>query len=282
MRIHPHQLLIQIRMFQHQHLRIPRHRHKQRIDPRPNRRHEYLADLQPDQERKRHDNRREHAAVLVVCGFREFEVQVREERGEVADEEGAHGQDGTGQAVVDERVDAAVFHHLPRVLRGGDVRLAVERDMGEGVAVDERDGPVEEADEAAEHAEHDAADEVALRGFVLLSDAAGLAEHVDDGDDQGAEGDGPEAVGHGAAEGAGGGAPGHSAGFAAAEVPGAVDAGDGDVDGVFDPFGDPVAGKGDEDEETDDGRAGAAATAGWVGAGAATAVGRFEGNVDCY
>jgi hypothetical protein len=154
--------------------------------------------------------------------------------------------------------------------------------MGEGVAVDERDGPVEETDEAAEHAEHDAADEVALRGLILLRDAAGLAEHVDDGDDEGPEGDGPEAVGHGAAEGAGCGAPGHSAGFAAAEVPGAVDAGDGDVDGVFDPFGDPVAGEGDEDEETDDGCAGAAATAGWVGAGAATAVGGLEGNVDGY
>lgn len=44
---------------------------------------------------------------------------------------------------------------LPGVFGCGDVCFAVESNVGEGVAVDERHGPVQEADEAAEYAEGD-------------------------------------------------------------------------------------------------------------------------------
>ena len=248
MGIHPHQFLIKVGMFQNQYLRIPRHSHEQRVDARPNRRHEDLADLQADQEGERHDDWGEDAAVLVVCWFGELEVQVGEKGGEVAHEEGAHGQNRPSQAIVDESVDAAVFHHLPGVLCGGDVGLAVERDVGECVAVDERDGPVEETDEATQYAEHDRSNHVALRGLVLLRDAACLAEHVDDCDDQGAEGDRSKAVCHGASERTRSGTFRHSSGLARAEVPGSVNASDSHVNGVLDPFGNPVAGKCDEDK----------------------------------
>lgn len=91
-----------------------------------------------------------------------------------------------------------------------------------------------------ETAETEGADDVALLGFLLLGDGDSLADHVDEGDDEGAKGDAAEGVGHAAFEGAAGGAAGDAARFAGAEEPGAVDAGDGGVDDVFDEFGDPL------------------------------------------
>ena len=67
--------------------------------------------------------------------------------------------------------------------------------MREGVAVDELDRPLDQADDAAEDAEGAGGGGVALAGFRLLRDADGLPDHVDEGDDQGAEGDGAEGVG---------------------------------------------------------------------------------------
>ena len=96
--------------------------------------------------------------------------------------------------------------------------------------------------------------------FLALGDGHELADEINYGDDQRAKRDGAETVGHGAAEGASCGA-GRNGGvtgcLAGAEEPGAVDAGDGGVDCVFEPFRNPVGGEGDEDDETDDASIGA-------------------------
>ena len=136
LRINPDHPLIKFRMIPHQNIRIPRRRDKQGINATPDGRHEYLADLQANQKRKRHDNGREGAAVVVARGG-EAQVEVGKEGAEVGDEGGTHGEDGGDEAVVDEGVDAAVFHHSPGVFGGGDVGFTVKRDVGEGVAVDE-------------------------------------------------------------------------------------------------------------------------------------------------
>ena len=61
--------------------------------------------------------------------------------------------------------------------------------MAEGVPVDESDGPIEEANNTTKAAEHDGANYVAVLGTLLLRDAACLAKHVDDCDDERSEGD---------------------------------------------------------------------------------------------
>ena len=66
-----------------------------------------------------------------------MEIEVTQQGAEVGDEGATHGEDGADEAVIDEGVDAAVLHHAPGVLGGGDVGFAVEGDVGEGVAVDE-------------------------------------------------------------------------------------------------------------------------------------------------
>jgi len=136
-RVHSNHPLIKIRMILPQTIRIPRHRHEQRISSAADRRHEDLADLQADEEGKGQDDGRVGAGT-VVLGLGELEVEIGEEGAEVGDEGGAHGEDGPDEAVVDERVDAAVFHHRPRVLGGGDVGFAVEGDVAEGVPVSGR------------------------------------------------------------------------------------------------------------------------------------------------
>ena len=93
-----------------------------------------------------------------------------------------------------------------------------------------------------------------------------MTQTVDDGDDQTAEANGAKAVGQGASRGAASWALGH---VVRAEVPAAVDTGNGGVDQVLEDFGDPVSGEGDEDDQSDDRGGRAAASAGvtcWVGA----------------
>ena len=97
-------------MIAHQDIRIPSGGDEKRRDAAADGRHEDLADLQADEEGKGHDDGGEGAAVVV--GRRgELQVEEGEQGAEVGDEGGAHGEDGADQAVVDERVDAAVFHH---------------------------------------------------------------------------------------------------------------------------------------------------------------------------
>ena len=101
-----------------QHIGIPRRGYKNCIHAATNWSHENLADLQADQKRKGHDDGSE-SAVGVVARFGELQVQVGEEGAEVGDEGGAHGEHGGDEAVVDEGVDAALFHHCPGVFGGG-------------------------------------------------------------------------------------------------------------------------------------------------------------------
>ena len=135
-RICAHHPAVDICMVAHQYLWIPRRSHKNRINTAANRRHEDLADLQTDQECKRHDHRRVGAASVVgwVC---ELQVKVRKESTEVTNECRAHGQDRSDQAIIDQGVDSAVFHHGPGVFSCRDVGFAVESYVRESIAVDE-------------------------------------------------------------------------------------------------------------------------------------------------
>ena len=141
---------------------------------------------------------------------------------------------------------------MPRRLGSRNVRLPVQRNVTKRILIEELHEPVEEANQAPKHTEQDLPHHVPLRRRVLLGDIARLAEELDDSDDQAAEADGAEAVGDGALEGATGGAFGESRRLLRAEVPGAVDTGDGDMDDVLEDLGDPVPGEGDEDDEPDD------------------------------
>ena len=73
--IDTHHAIIEVRMIAHQNVRVPCSRHEQGIDTATDRRHEYLTDLQSDEEGESHDYRGESAA-LVVTGFCELEIQV--------------------------------------------------------------------------------------------------------------------------------------------------------------------------------------------------------------
>lgn len=112
--------------------------------------------------------------------------------------------------------------------------------MAECVAVDELHSPIDQANNALQTAETRRADDISLLRLRLLGYADSLADHVDECDDEGTKGDTAKGVGHAAFEGAAGGAARHAAGFAGAEEPRAVDTGDGGVDGVFDPFANPL------------------------------------------
>lgn len=112
MRINLHHPLIQIREIPHQHLRIESHSHKQRRDTTLDWHQEDISDLETDEESKGHDDHRE-GVVGVVGRLGEVHVKVGEQGAEVGDEDGAHGEDGVDEALVDEGVDAAVFHHVP-------------------------------------------------------------------------------------------------------------------------------------------------------------------------
>ena len=50
----------------------------------------------------------------VVVRGRELQVEEGAEGAEVANSKGAHYDDGVDEAVIDEDVDAAVFHHAVR------------------------------------------------------------------------------------------------------------------------------------------------------------------------
>jgi len=120
--------------------------------------------------------------------------------------------------------------------------------MAESVAIDERDGPVEYADKAANYAECDGSDDVALSGFLLLRDTASLAKHVDKSHNQAAKAYGSKRVSHGSSSCTTRNASGHAARLSGTEVPRSIDACNSGVDGVLQPLTDPVTSKRDENE----------------------------------
>jgi len=142
------------------------------------------------------------------------------------------------------------------------VRLAVQRDVAERISVQELESPLQEAEQAVDHAEDDVSNHVsntAAAANLVPRDGADLAQELDNGDEQAAQADGAEAVRQRAA----GGATSRTLGEVVhAKVPGPVDARDGRVDSVFQPFGDPVHGKRDVDHEADQRRLAAPAPVG--------------------
>lgn len=70
-----HQAVPEFWMICHGHLGIPRHRHKNGVDTRSNWRHEYLADLQSNEEGECHNDRRE-CPTMVVCGVSILEIEI--------------------------------------------------------------------------------------------------------------------------------------------------------------------------------------------------------------
>lgn len=182
------------------HFRIPRHTHKNSLDTTSDGRQEDLADLQADDEGKRHDHSGE-ITIGVVVRFGELEVQVRQEGGDVSHAHRAHGKYGAHEAVVDEHIDAAIFHHRPGVLGCRNIRLAVQRDVAKRVAVEQRHKPVEQRDQTAQDTREDGPNNTAFCGFVALQHRACLSEGVNECDDQTAQTDAAKGVGRRAGEG---------------------------------------------------------------------------------
>ena len=135
LRVHASNSIVEIWMIFHHDIRIPRHCNENRINPTPNRRHEYLTNLQANQKTECHHYRGESAAI-VVPWFGELEIKIGEQSTEITDEGSSHGQDGTDKTVIHKSVNAAVLHHCPGVFSGRDVGFAVEGDVRESVTID--------------------------------------------------------------------------------------------------------------------------------------------------
>ncbi len=116
----------------------------------------------------------------------------------------------------------------------------------------------------------------------MLRNAYGLTEHVDESYNEGAETDAAKGVCHGSAECASCRTARHTAGFASAEEPRAIYAGDYAVDGVLDPFGNPIAGKCYEHDQADDFGRGASSAAAGRASRIGTAVAGLVFDVDSY
>ena len=116
----------------------------------------------------------------------------------------------------------------------------------------------------------------------MLRDTHGLSEHIDNRYDEGAETDTAKGVGHGPTESAARCAARHTAGFPSAEEPGAVDPSYDAVNGILEPFRDPIGGKGHKDDQAYDFGGGATSTTtrrtGRISAAAAGLVFDVDGN----
>ena len=133
--INPDHPVIELWMIPHQNVRIPRSSDKYSVDATSDWRHEYLADLQSDQERESHNDGRKGASVI-VSWLGELQVEIGQESAEVRYKSTAHGEYGPDQTVINKCIYAAVFHHRPRILSCWDVRFTIQGNMGECIAVD--------------------------------------------------------------------------------------------------------------------------------------------------
>ena len=97
-----------------------------------------------------------------------------------------------GKTHVDERINTTVLDHAPGVLSRSDVRLAVQGNVNESIAVEELDSPLDDGQDAAQDAEDDPAnhtkDATLITGRVP-GDGADSAQELDDGDHETAEAD---------------------------------------------------------------------------------------------
>lgn len=195
MRVDLHQPLPQIRKLLNQNLRIERHGDKERSHTTLDRHQEDIGDLEADKEGEGHNYGGEGVAV-VVGGLGEGDVEIGEERANVGNEDGAHGEDGIDETFVDESINATVPHHCPGCLSGWYICLPVQGNVGESIFVDELNSPIKKTDEASQDAKEDLAHEVSLRCLILLGNRACLAEELDNGNDQASKADTAKTVGH--------------------------------------------------------------------------------------
>lgn len=115
MRVNLHQPLPQIGKLLNQYLRIERHGDKERSHTTLDRHQEDIGDLEADKEGEGHNYGGEGVAV-VVGGLGEGDVEIGEERANVGNEDGAHGEDGINETFVDESINTTVLHHCPGCL----------------------------------------------------------------------------------------------------------------------------------------------------------------------
>jgi len=113
MRVHRNELSVQLWVLVDHDRGIERSRNEDGIDTAGDGRDEDLANLQADEEGES-DNNRGEASIIIVGRVGEDKVQVCEECAGVGYEGGAHGQDRTDEALVDEGVDAAVLDEPER------------------------------------------------------------------------------------------------------------------------------------------------------------------------
>lgn len=116
--------VIEVRVVAHHNLWIPSHCDEDSVHAAPNWRQQDLADLQADNEGESHNHCRE-IPTTVVCRVGELQVQVGEQRTEVGNEDGAHGQHRADEAVLNKSVHSTVLHHRPGVLRRWYIGLSV-------------------------------------------------------------------------------------------------------------------------------------------------------------
>jgi hypothetical protein len=91
---------------------------------------------------------------------------------------------------------------LPRVFRGRNVRLAIQRNVRKRITVQELDSPLKNTDKAAKNAEQDGAYEVPVSSRRSLGSRADLSQELNNGDKQTAKTDASKAVRQRALEGA--------------------------------------------------------------------------------
>jgi hypothetical protein len=121
---------------------------------------------------------------------------------------------------------------LPRVLGCCHVRLAIQSNVRERVAVKELHGPVQKTDQTLQTAEDDRPDNVTLGRCAPLCGRAELSQSLDDGHDETSQADAAEAIREGSFECAARGSLGE---VVFVEIPRTVHSRDGNVDGVFEP-----------------------------------------------
>lgn len=157
-----------------------------------------------------------------------------------------------GSAYVDEAIDTAVFDHGPGVLCRGDVCFSVQRNVAEGVAVEESYSPFEDGNHTSQNAEQDISNHASyttLLTRLTSGNRAQLSDSLDDSNYQTTQADGSKAVSQSPLRSPSSRALGE---VVRRKVPGAVDTRNGGVHGVLDPFRDPVHGEGDEDYQPND------------------------------
>lgn len=173
-----------------------------------------------------------------------------------------------GKVYINQSVETTVFYHVPRILGCGDVGFSIQCDMTESIAVEELGKPIKEGDQTSQETEYRVANGTFDSTFLARlapCNRAQVSQELDDSDNQTPKADGAKTIGKGPIRGTTGRILWE---VVRVEIPRAVDAGYGCVDGVFKPLGHPVHGECNKDDQPNDpGMAAASVSAGWVAGG---------------